>query len=379
MKIKDIAEVISKTIPISDLNPDTRFVGLEHYVSGDVLIQNTSGIEMLKTAVKKFEPGDTLVARRNVYLKRASKVDFEGVTSGDSIVLRPKSQLFGNVLPFVLNTDKFWRFAEKFSDGTMSKRLSPKTLLEYEFSLPEEEDLKKLITLLWSMNDTKVAYQRLYLQTNELVKAVFLDMFEKEGNSFIQSTIIEACKSKDDIKCGPFGTQLKQSEYKTSGVPIWGIPEINLDFKKSPDIFVSPDKAEQLSSYSLIPGDIAMSRKGNVGQCAIYPDEFEPGIIASDVLRIRVDNTRLIPKFMQYQLHLSEYVKHQIEAVSNGAVMAGINVTKLKKIKVAIPPLELQREFVSFANQSDVSKEELNNTLNNLNTMFRGIINANLQ
>ena len=118
-----------------------------------------------------------------------------------------------------------------------------------------------------------------------------------------------------------------------------------------------------------------MSRKGNVGQCAIYPDAFEPGIIASDVLRIRVDRNRLIPKFMQYQLHHSEHVKQQIALVSNGVVMAGINVTKLKRITVYVPPMDLQGRFVAFAEQTDKSKSALQRTITSLQTTKRSIIN----
>ena len=99
-----------------------------------------------------------------------------------------------------------------------------------------------------------------------------------------------------------------------------------------------------------------MSRKGNVGQCAIYPESFEPGIIASDVLRIRIDKTKLVPLFMQYQLHHSERVKNQVLQVSNGAVMAGINVTKLKGIVIYIPPIRLQKKFADFVQQTDKSK-----------------------
>jgi len=36
--------------------------------------------------------------------------------------------------------------------------------------------------------------------------------------------------------------------------------------------------------------------------------------------------------------------------------MAGINVTKLKKIHVYSPPLERQKQFVSIVRQADKSK-----------------------
>jgi type I restriction enzyme S subunit len=59
---------------------------------------------------------------------------------------------------------------------------------------------------------------------------------------------------------------------------------------------------------------------------------------------------------MMSQLHYSGAVTRQIELVSSGAIMAGINVTKLKQIYVHIPPLELQNEFAAFVAQVDKSK-----------------------
>lgn len=127
-------------------------------------------------------------------------------------------------------------------------------------------------------------------------------------------------------------------------------------FTIAPDTFVTPEKAKKLEQFSLISGDIAMSRKGNVGQCALYPDNFEKGIIASDVVRIRVNKDLIMPQFLVYQLHNSYKVRQQILNVSDGSIMAGINVTKLKKIHVYSTPLERQKQFVSIVKQSDKSK-----------------------
>lgn len=99
-----------------------------------------------------------------------------------------------------------------------------------------------------------------------------------------------------------------------------------------------------------------MSRKGNIGQCALYPEDFQPGIISSDVLRIRPDNSRLSSLFLMCLLHNSPDVVHQIEMVGNGQIMKGINVTKLKSIEVYVPPLDTQKQFEAFIQQSDKSK-----------------------
>ncbi|MCM1188286.1 MAG: restriction endonuclease subunit S [bacterium] len=181
-------------------------------------------------------------------------------------------------------------------------------------------------------------------------------MFETRSDEYRHCILSEVCLTGDDIKCGPFGTQLKQSEYTDSGVAVWGIPQVNSGFCIQPDVFVTPEKAHRLASFSIRTGDIAMSRKGNVGQCALFPENFDEGLIASDVLRIRVNATEIMPAFLMAQLHYSRRVVNQIAMVSNGGIMAGVNVSKLKSIKIFVPPLSLQNQFAAFVRQSDKSK-----------------------
>ena len=186
----------------------------------------------------------------------------------------------------------------------------------------------------------------------------------------LQLSLIDA----DDIKCGPFGTQLSKDEYQNEGIAVWEIPQINNGFTSKPTHFLTIEKAEQLKAYSIEPGDIAMSRKGNVGKCGVFPDYYEPGIIHSDVLRIRVDSKRVIPCFMMYQLHFSRAVQYQIETVSSGAIMAGINVTKLKQIEVYVPEYELQQRFSGFVGKVDRQKLTIQQSLDKLEVLRKSLM-----
>jgi type I restriction enzyme S subunit len=211
------------------------------------------------------------------------------------------------------------------------------------------------------------------LKLDELIKARFVELFGDMADpacKWEKCKLVDACVNSDDIKCGPFGTQLGKDEYTTEGVAVWEIPQINSEFKTSPTHFVTEKKAAELDSYSIIPGDIAMSRKGNVGRCAVFPLSFENGIIHSDVLRIRLDATKAFPEFMMRQLHYSGDIQHQIELVSSGAIMAGINVTKLKQIFVYLPPVDLQGEFVTFVAQVDKSKSVIQKSLDETQLLF---------
>lgn len=139
-----------------------------------------------------------------------------------------------------------------------------------------------------------------------------------------------ACASTDDIKCGPFGTQLNKDEFRAEGVPLWGIKQVNVNFTIQTKEFLEPRTAKRLWQYDLKPGDIVMTRKGTVGNCAVYPGHFEVGIMHSDLLRLRVDATRCEPSFLVHQLHHSPDVERQLSLISGGAIMLGINVGRLK-------------------------------------------------
>ena len=186
LTINEIADVINISVSNPSESGYDVFVGLEHYDIGEPVITRFGSTKMLTTACKKFSAGDILLARRNVYLRRAGVVEFDGLTSGDSIVIRVKPNLsiegvdsnaISRLLPFILNTNAFWDFANTNSDGTMSKRLSPQMLLSYEFELPPVADQKPLADKLWAAYKLKASKIKLIDAIDEMVKSQFIEMF----------------------------------------------------------------------------------------------------------------------------------------------------------------------------------------------------------
>ncbi|MCC2139264.1 restriction endonuclease subunit S [Faecalibacterium sp. CLA-AA-H283] len=240
-----------------------------------------------------------------------------------------------------------------------------------------EKEQKSIAEILNKMDSLISLRKQQIAKLDELVKARFVEMFGDlvaPQCEYPELKLVDICADADDIKCGPFGTQLNKDEYKAKGVAIWEIPQINSGFSEMPTHFITEEKAAILNAYSIEPGDIAMSRKGNVGKCGLFPENLKKGIIHSDVLRIRVDKRKVDSCFMMYQLHFSEAVKRQIEMVSSGAIMAGINVTKLKQIKVRIPELENQRMFAAFVERVDQQKQTVQQSLEKLELMKKALM-----
>ena len=339
-------------------------------------------VDRKKVADKQLlKAGDILICTSSGSKELVGKAayiteDIEATFGAFCKVVRPRSQCAKYIGHFFCSPIYRERIAN-VAGGANINNIRNEHIDELTIPLPalaEQESIAALldsVTALISLRKLQIA------KLDELVKSRFVEMFGDLANpacNWPQLRLAEACVDPDDIKCGPFGTQLSKDEYKDAGVAVWEIPQINSHFSTQPTHYLTEEKAQQLDAYSLKPGDIAMSRKGNVGKCSIFPSGFKAGIIHSDVLRIRVDASRVSPIFMMHQLHYSGAVQHQIELVSSGAIMSGINVTKLKQIFVHIPPLELQTQFAAFVEQTEKSKLTIQYSLAKLETLKKSLM-----
>lgn len=332
---------------------------------GDIILEKSGGTE--KTPVGRVVFCDESI-QNDTYLCN----NFTQVMRVNQMMAVPKYVFY-----FMWNLHYSGKTDLLQNKTTGIRNLQLKSYLKENFPLPLLNEQYKIVAVLDKVSDLILKRCNQLDKLNELVRSRFVEMFGDMANPKCRHPkykLVDVCMDPDDIKCGPFGTQLNKDEYQTEGIAVWEIPQINSGFTNKPVHFLTIEKAEQLKAYSIEPGDIAMSRKGNVGKCGLFPLDYESGIIHSDVLRIRVDNRRVNPCFLMYQLHYSREIQRQIEMVSSGAIMAGINVTKLKQIKVHVPDLELQKQFASFVHQIDKSKSSIRKSLKKLETLKKSLM-----
>jgi type I restriction enzyme, S subunit len=247
-----------------------------------------------------------------------------------------------------------WHFLQTVQLPQSGYDRKTKYLENVEIPLPPLEEQRRIAAIL----DKASSLSSRLACAVQLEDEFNASLFEKlvgdpvvNVKDFPRVHLADLCASADDIKCGPFGNQLKQHEFRSTGVPLWGIKHVNRRFEIATSEFLEEDTATRLSAYSLEPGDIVMTRKGTVGNCSVYPDRLSSGVMHSDLLRIRLDETRCLPSFAAYQLHHSTDIKRQIDLISGGAIMAGINVGRLKEVKIVLPSLDIQKEFESLASR----------------------------
>ncbi len=151
-----------------------RIVGLEHLTPSSVTLSSWSE-DTENTFTKEFSKGDILFGRRRAYLKKAAVAPFDGICSGDITVIRAiEDKVDPDLLPFIIQNDYLFDFAVGKSAGSLSPRVKWTHLKEFTIDLPSMPEQIKLAETLWSINETKNAYEDLINRTDELVKSQFI-------------------------------------------------------------------------------------------------------------------------------------------------------------------------------------------------------------
>ena len=149
VKFGDVAQEIKSSTkdPLSE-GIDS-YVGLEHIDPESLRLTRWGAIaEDNPTFTKKFNAGDILFGRRRAYLKKATVADFNGICSGDIIVIASKGDVLApNLLPFIVQSEAFFDWAVKNSAGGLSPRTKFKSLTEFEFPLPPRERQKEVLEI----------------------------------------------------------------------------------------------------------------------------------------------------------------------------------------------------------------------------------------
>ncbi|WP_282801730.1 restriction endonuclease subunit S [Secundilactobacillus kimchicus] len=157
-----------------------------------------------------------------------------------------------------------------------------------------------------------------------------------------------------EIKTGPFGSALHNSDYVSNGVPIITVEHIgNLGIVHASDVpRVNADDYERLSAYRLKTGDIVFSRVGAVDRTAIVQDSEDGWLFSGRLLRVRPNPDFVDSGFLNVYFSQSRFRKYMY-AIANGSTMPSINTKILASIEVELPSMQFQKVIAWIFRQID--------------------------
>jgi type I restriction enzyme S subunit len=161
-------------------------------------------------------------------------------------------------------------------------------------------------------------------------------------------------KKEAAIKTGPFGTQLKASEYVTSGTPVINVRNIGFGIIKEDKLeYISKETTARLSSHLLREDDIVFGRKGAVERHVLIRKPQDAWLQGSDCLRLRLNSSRMMAAFASYFFLTSEHQQWMKNQCSHGATMASLNQDIIERITLPAPPISTQQKIVDILSAYD--------------------------
>ncbi len=251
--------------------------------------------------------------------------------------------------------------AENSMTGAVGLRRVPKQFLEnYDIPLPPLPVQHAIVTKIeeifseldHGVEQLKVARAQLKVYRQAVLKWAFEGRLTNEG--VMDGELPEGWKwvklgeLADKIFDGPFGSNLKSSDYVEAGVRVIRLENIGvLEFKDEYQTFVSEEKYSTIQRHTVTNGDIIFSSfiMGET-RVTVLPKFIKKAINKADCFCIRTMADKISENYLTYYLS-TKALYNQLADEVHGATRPRINTTQLKSCMIPYCPISEQHQIVS--------------------------------
>ena len=320
------------------------------YVSVENLAQDFGGLtgEIATTKpgtpVISFHEGDVLVGNIRPYLKKVWLADFDGGTNGDVLVFRIKDSYGERLLPeFVyvqLASESFIDFDMRYAKGAKMPRGDKKAVLRYRIPVPPLEVQREIVRVL---DEYTAAHDELVRKLEEemalreqqlsLVRNQLLTFSERERVKRMALCVVLVSLAKGTLARGQL---LSDGLYPVmnSGRDFYGWYDSK---NNSGNAITIAARGEYAGYVNYIERDFWAG-----GLCYPYRSANEDFALT---------------KYVYHVLKNDE--QHMMDSlVARGSIPA-LNKKDLEKLRIPVPPLEVQRRIVRVLDEYTAAHDEL--------------------
>jgi len=278
----------------------------------------------------------------------------------------------------LLNPRYLYYFCNNFDFERLNKTvtipsLTKSDLLKIKIDVPElyvQENVVHVLTRIVSIINL---HQKELEYFDTLIKARFVEMFgtlHDNEKSFKVVTVDDVCTLiKDGTHQTPQYTEDRQRGFKFLSSK--DVMSQKIDWT---DIKYIPQELHEKLYATIKPqrNDILMSKNGvNYGVAAVNDTDEVFDIYVSLAL-LRPKNS-IDPVFLRCAINSPE-TKTQFDSSIKGIGVPNLHLGEIKKTKIFLPPMEIQKEFVLFVEQVDKSKVVVQKALDETQTLFDSLM-----
>lgn len=164
-----------------------------------------------------------------------------------------------------------------------------------------------------------------------------------------------AKKEPYSIVDGPFGSNLKISDYVADGIPVLQGKNITGNKFQWFDIrFITQEKADDLKRSLVRVGDILIVKIGSIGYSARIDDlkGYPCALIPANLCKLSPNLNLVDPSYLCYFLSSDESVNY-LKANASATSQPALSLEKVKLLPVLLPPLPEQQRIAAILQKAD--------------------------
>ncbi len=254
-----------------------------------------------------------------------------------------------------------------------------KILKEKTFQKPSLTKQKQIAKTLDKAQELIELRKESIDKLDALAKSIFIDMFGDPVSNPMNwdtKTIEEIVqKEKYSIKRGPFGGSLKKDSFVNDGYLVYEqYHALNNDFSMQ-RYFIDEKKFNELKAFEVKAGDIIISCSGvYLGKLAIVPENNKKGIINQALLKISLDENKMKKLLFLYIFRNNNFKSKFFGSNIGSGVPNFPSMPKFKKFSFIVPPMEIQKVFISKVEKVEQQKSLYQEELTKLQENFDALL-----
>lgn len=275
-------------------------------------------------------------------------------------------------LYYYLKSDFALQRIKAVATGSVRDNLKLKMLYEFPINIPELSSQKNIVELLDKIKKIEGVKKAELDYFDTLVKARFVEMFgnPNEINKIANAQIKDVASVKVGIVIKP--TQF-YSDDKTGKCAFRSLNIIPFGVKKNSEWVYFTDAAMSENKRTIVhEGDLLIVRSGNPGTCCVVPREYD-GCNVIDLIIAHPDNSKILPEYLCAFTNMPHGM-NQINNQQHGVAQRHFNVSMYEKMKLYVPKLSMQHQFVDFMIRADKSKVAIQKSLDETQILFQSLM-----
>lgn len=346
-------------------------------LTDDIIYSNSEFITeegLRNSSAKLFERGTLLIALYGATAGKLGFLNFNSSTNQAICAIFNHEQVISKKYLFnylLLKRDKI--INDSF--GGAQPNISQNYLREIKFPLPplpEQQKIVKVLDATFVKVDNAIALvQENIDKIKKLNESAFNDVFGRLSKT-TQFESVESLSKK--IQYGYTGkTKINGDFYY---LRITDIQDQTVNWEQTP---FSDIDSNEVPKYELKKGDIVFARTGATsGKSYLFNDNVK-SIFASYLIRVKVKNDMIIPKFLYLFFQSPDYWK-QINEMSVGAAQPNVNGKKLGQIILPLPTIDQQHCIVAYLdtllNKNAKLTQYYQNKLEQLQSLKKSVLDS---